>query len=47
MANRRKGRGRLSAIEQLPPECDEIIVWAANELRGREHTQRKSTKNFI
>jgi hypothetical protein len=46
MAKRQKGRGRLSAIEQLPPECDEIIVWAANELRGRDRTQKEIYEEF-
>lgn len=41
-----KGRGRLSAIEQLPPECDQIIVWAANELRGRDRTQKEIYEEF-
>jgi len=42
----RQGRGRLSAIEQLPPECDSTIVWAANELRGRDRTQKEIYEEF-
>lgn len=44
---RRKGRGRLSAIEQLPPECDDVIVWAANELRDRDRTQKDIYEEFF
>lgn len=41
MAERRKrrGRGRLSGIELLPPEADDIVVWASRELAGRTRTQ--------
>lgn len=42
----RQGRGRLSAIEQLPPECDHIIVWAAGELRSRDRTQKEIYEEF-
>lgn len=35
----RRGRGRLSAIEQLPEEASDIVVWAANELASRERLQ--------
>lgn len=35
----RRGRGRLSAIEQLPDVCDPIIAWAAQELANRKMTQ--------
>ncbi|MBD8890162.1 DUF3486 family protein [Roseibium litorale] len=44
--SRRKGRGRLSAIEQLPEECDGIIAWAANELRDRDKTQTEIYREF-
>ncbi len=47
MAKPRKGRGRLSSIEQLPPECDQIIVWAANELRSRDRTQKDVYQEFF
>lgn len=42
----RKGRGRLTGIEQLPAECDEIIAWAADELRNRERTQTDIYQEF-
>jgi hypothetical protein len=34
----RRGRGRLSAIELLPPEASDIVVWAAGELAQRART---------
>ena len=37
MANR--GRGRLSAIDLLPDECDAVVAWAAQELAGSDRTQ--------
>ncbi|WP_029061319.1 DUF3486 family protein [Labrenzia sp. DG1229] len=46
MSKRRSGRGRLSAIEQLPPESEDIIVWAAKELAKRERTQREIYEEF-
>lgn len=46
-AKGRRGRGRLSAIEQLPPDCDEIITWASNALRDREHTQQDIYEEFF
>ena len=42
----RKGRGRLSAIEQLPNQCDETIAWAAIELRNRDRTQTDIYQEF-
>lgn len=36
---KRTGRGRLSAIDLLPSECDELITWAAKQLAARERTQ--------
>lgn len=41
------GRGRLSSIERLPPECDAAIAWAAAELAGREHTQTEIYAGFV
>ncbi|PKP85832.1 MAG: hypothetical protein CVT80_00365 [Alphaproteobacteria bacterium HGW-Alphaproteobacteria-2] len=41
------GRGRLSAIERLPPECDAAIAWAASALAGREHTQTEIYAGFV
>lgn len=43
----RKGRGRLSGIEQLPDECDEIIAWAAGALQDREKTQTQIYEEFF
>lgn len=43
---RRKGRGRLSSIDLLPPECGPAIAWAANELRGSERTQQDIYEEF-
>lgn len=42
-----RGRGRLSSIELLPPECDGIIAWAAQELTSRERTQIDIYKEFV
>lgn len=41
-----RGRGRLSGIELLPAECDDIIAWAAGELRNRERTQLDIYEEF-
>lgn len=42
----RRGRGRLSSIEQLPPQCDPIIADAAQALRGRDKTQTEIYEDF-
>jgi hypothetical protein len=34
-----QGRGRLTAIDQLPEECDAVVSWAAQALADRERTQ--------
>ncbi len=34
-----KGRGRLTAIDQLPEECEPIVSWAAQALADRDTTQ--------
>ncbi|MCT7668200.1 DUF3486 family protein [Shinella kummerowiae] len=34
-----KGRGRLSAIDLLPDECEPIIAWATQELADRSRTE--------
>ncbi|MFC3074679.1 DUF3486 family protein [Shinella pollutisoli] len=34
-----RGRGRLTAIDMLPDECDDIVAWAQQELAGRERSQ--------
>ncbi|MEM5477158.1 DUF3486 family protein [Pacificibacter sp. AS14] len=43
----RKGRGRLSLIDQMPDECDPIITWAASELSDREKTQTDIYAEFV
>ncbi|MEP0407679.1 MAG: phage protein Gp27 family protein [Roseibium sp.] len=35
----RKGRGRLSSIDLLPPEADGAIQWAVEQLAERQRTQ--------
>ncbi|MBI1495389.1 DUF3486 family protein [Halocynthiibacter styelae] len=35
----KRGRGRLSSIDLLPPEADHVVAWAFQELRERERTQ--------
>ncbi|MFD1914128.1 DUF3486 family protein [Halodurantibacterium flavum] len=45
--SRRPGRGRLSSIELLPPECDAIIQWAASELSAREKPQTEIYAEFV
>lgn len=42
----KEGRGRLSSIELLPPEADEAILWAADELRKREKSQLQIHEEF-
>ncbi|AJY46491.1 DUF3486 family protein [Martelella endophytica] len=34
-----RGRGRLSKIDLLPAECDDVVAWAAQELANRDRTQ--------
>jgi len=46
-ARRLKGRGRLSAIDQLPEECSELIAWANQELAKRERTQTDIYMEFV
>lgn len=46
-AGKPRGRGRLSSIELLPPECDAIIAWAAQELANRERTQVDIYAEFV
>lgn len=35
---RQRGRGRLSSIDLLPPECDHVITWAAQQFADRDRT---------
>ena len=43
----RAGRGQLSSIELLPPEAEDIVMWAAGELALRERTQTDIYKDFV
>ena len=42
-----RGRGRLSKIELMPSECDDIIAWAAHELNDRDRTQGEIYAEFV
>jgi hypothetical protein len=42
-----KGRGPLTGLERLPPECDEIIAWATDQLKDRERTQQEIYEEFF
>lgn len=46
MADRRKGRGRLSTIDLLPEEAADAVKWAYDELRKRERTQQDIHSEF-
>lgn len=43
---KRKGRGRLSSIDLLPPEAGDLVEWAARELAARERTQKDIHEEF-
>lgn len=34
----KRGRGRLSKIDLLPQECDDVVAWAAQQLADRDRT---------
>lgn len=40
------GRGRLSSIDLLPREADDVVLWAATELKERERSQLDIWKEF-
>lgn len=42
----RKGRGRLSAIQQLPDACSAAVAQAAAELRANKRTQLEIYQDF-
>ena len=44
---RNQGRGRLSGLQTLPPECDPILAWANDELRGDSRTQQEIYEEFF
>lgn len=46
MAEQRKGRGWLSAIDLLPEEADEAVKWAFEELHKRERLQKHIHMEF-
>ena len=41
------GRGRLSALDLMPPEAEGIVAWAAAELAGRDRTQTDIYAEFV
>ncbi|MGD9862546.1 MAG: phage protein Gp27 family protein [Pseudodonghicola sp.] len=43
----RPGRGRLSSIDLLPSEVDDIVAWAADELGNRNRTQVDIYAEFV
>lgn len=43
----RPGRGRLSSIDLLPREVDDIVAWAADELGNRDRTQFDIYQEFV
>jgi len=45
-ADRREGRGYLSAIDRLPEVCDEDIAWANTALRDRKMPQTEILRQF-
>ncbi|MEO1987569.1 MAG: DUF3486 family protein [Martelella sp.] len=42
----KRGRGRLSNIDLLPTECDDVVAWAAQELGKRRRTQTEIYPEF-
>lgn len=44
---RTRGRGRLSKIDLMPEECDEIVAWASRELADRSRTQIDIYAEFV
>ncbi|MGG9999735.1 DUF3486 family protein [Pseudovibrio ascidiaceicola] len=44
--SKRKGRGRLSSIDLLPPEASELVGWAARELAKYDRTQKEICTEF-
>ncbi|MDD7908549.1 DUF3486 family protein [Pseudovibrio exalbescens] len=43
---KRKGRGRLSSLDLLPPEASSLVDWAAAELANRDRTQQEILEEF-
>ena len=44
---RKKGRGRKSKIQLLPPQCTPIVAWAAQELLKDDRTQLDIYEEFF
>lgn len=42
----RKGRGRLSSLQLLPPEVNHIVIWAAGELQANQRSQLDIYQEF-
>lgn len=42
-----RGRGRLSSFDLLPPECEGLITWAAQELAKLDRTQTDIYAEFV
>lgn len=42
----RQGRGRLSAIDQLPDEAEEDVIWVLEQLRDRSRSQKDILPDF-
>ena len=42
-----RGRGRLSAFNLMPPECEALIAWAAQELAKLDRTQTDIYAEFV
>lgn len=45
--SRRRGRGRLSSIQLLPLEVNDIVIWAAAELQKATRTQQEIYQEFV
>ncbi|KZL19038.1 MULTISPECIES: DUF3486 family protein [unclassified Pseudovibrio] len=44
--SKRKGRGRLSSLDLLPPEASNLVDWAAEQLSNRDKTQQEILEEF-
>ena len=42
-----RGRGRLSSFNLMPPECEGLIAWAAQELAKLDRTQTDIYAEFV
>lgn len=46
-SNLARGRGRLSSFDLMPPECEGLIAWAAQELAKLDRTQTDIYAEFV